>query len=1028
MRFKLALRAGVLCAAFFGLAPQAAHSQGVPFYENLAVYEQNRLPAHTLLLPLNQAGQPATKTPLDGTWKFNWATNPSLAPRLDGAASPQALSGKWQDIKVPGNWQLQGDFDAPLFYNIKHPFACDPPRVPQDWNPTGTYYRQVAVPASYNGKRVVLRFEGVQSAMYVYINGKYVGYSEDAMLPAEFDITTHVKPGQQALLAVRVINISDGSYLEDQDFWRMAGIYRSVYLYATESAHIYDLAINATPAKDLKTATLELDAQVQGAAGGYMEYSVLERPDWFKGNNRVTLPGQGLTVSTAISPTGFKLWSDETPNLYTLEAKLFDQSGKLLQTSRQRFGFRRVEIVGPNFLLNGKRVWFKGTNRHEMSPENGRTLTRQEMLTDILLMKQHNITAVRTSHYPNDPLWYDLCDSLGLMVWDEANIESHELWAERSIFIGQLPEWRGAIVSRCTNMVRRDRNHASIVAWSMGNETGWGVNFDSAYAQMKRLDSRPVHYESRLPAYSRSAAAFDINSGMYLRTNDLNKVAAETPNRPMIVCELSHTMGNSAGNLYKYWEQVRATPNMQGFFIWDWIDQGILKKDEHGRSYYLYTNHKGDNGNDGLIHPSRKVQPDLIEAKWVFRPILVSSLGKGRYRIQNDYFHQDLSHVELVWKLLRDGEAITTTTVKDLKAGPQQSVELSINPPLPKDMREYVLEFSFRLKQATSWAPAGHELSHQQFVLADGKHEVPTPTAATGLQVQEAPDNVVVNGPNFSIGFNKVFGTLSSLKFNNEERLVTEGRPNFWRVPTDNDEGGGGRSYAEQWRRAGINNMTIKTTKTTVSQANGLATVVVHTVYDCPRPATRNHKNAIVGTIATTTTYKIGADGGMQVSMDAVADTALPALPKVGYTLGIQGDEKAELTWYGRGPHEAYSDRMKSARLGLHKSSVEGLFQEHCRPQEYGNLMDLRSLNIKAARNWQIISDGSLNATCRHYSDENMVNSQYLNQLRPSGYLTLHLDHAQMGLGGDDSWSPNVHPEFLLKKPKYSYSFFIKPL
>ena len=607
----------------------------VPEYENPAVSGINKLPAHTLLLPENSA-ESVVKISLNGgeNWDFKFSTNPTVAPDPEKELF-YTETANWKKIPVPGSWQLEDGFDPPVFTNIVHPFPADPPRVPHEYNPTGIYRRSFIIPDAWKGKRVVLRFEGVQSAMYVYVNRKFTGYSEDAMLPAEFDITDYIKAGNNEL-AVRVLNYSDGSYLEDQDFWRLSGIYRSVTLYATPQTFLQDLQVITDLDSNYKDAEVNAWVTVaqqvkSGFTGGILEFELVGEKTVFR--KTISIPalsgGQLKTLAIKEQISNPLKWSDETPNLYTLILRLKDHNGVLLQSAQQQVGFREISISKGRFYLNGKAIMFKGVNRHEFSPKTARTLSEDDMVQDILLMKRHNINAVRTCHYPNDPRWYSLCDKYGLLVWDEANIESHELWDMRHWNIADYPEWKNEFVSRTTNMVKRDRNHPCIVAWSMGNETGGGANFDSCYAAMKKLDpTRPVHYEGRTP-YTGHLNKYDINSVMYPSAAEMVSLIKRDNTRPLIVCEYAHGMGNSLGNLRDYWDTINSYPRMQGAFIWDWVDQGIEKTDAQGRKYYLYTNHKGDAGNDGLVHPDRQVQPDLMEVKKVYQCIDVKQGKTG---------------------------------------------------------------------------------------------------------------------------------------------------------------------------------------------------------------------------------------------------------------------------------------------------------------------------------------------------------------------------------------------------------------
>lgn len=595
-------------------------SQSLPEWENPRVFRINNEAAHATLMPFADKATALTfdksnssfYKSLNGTWRFRYLTNPSMTS--DDFPADSINESRWTNIEVPGNWQLQGDFDPPVFTNIIHPFRADPPRVPQDYNPTGLYRKTFTVPDEWKGRQVFLHFAGVQSNATVYLNGKKVGYNEDGMLPAEYNITGMLRPGDN-LLAVQVINWSDGSWLEDQDFWRLSGIYRDVFIFSTPSQHIRDYYVTTDLDEMYRDATFNLRVSLKNyAASAAKNLSVKmtlsdasSKPVLEKvlkagsvGAKKETLLKVNELVRDPLK------WTAETPNLYTLTMELISSSGEVLEVISSRVGFREVEIKNGQLLFNGKAIDIKGTNRHEFDPDRGRAVSRESMIRDIILMKRLNVNAVRTSHYPNDPEFYSLCDEYGLYVMDEANIESHELWAVRRYYIAEKPEWKDAWVDRGVRLVLRDRNHPSIFSWSMGNETGWGPNFDAMYKAMKALDpTRPIHYESKTPAYANVLSRYDIISTMYPTLDNIVSLMNQDPSRPVIICEYAHTMGNGLGNFKKYWDLFYKYPRLQGGFNWDWVDQG-LRSDGRGDGYWNIVNYiDGANANDGLINPDR---------------------------------------------------------------------------------------------------------------------------------------------------------------------------------------------------------------------------------------------------------------------------------------------------------------------------------------------------------------------------------------------------------------------------------------
>ncbi|HYN04608.1 MAG TPA: glycoside hydrolase family 2 TIM barrel-domain containing protein, partial [Vicinamibacteria bacterium] len=624
---------------------------------------------------------------LNGRWRFRWVKSPGAVET--GFEQPAYDDAAWDTLPVPSNWQVVGanenrPYDRPFFTNIKHPFKADPPHVPHDDNPVGLYRTRFEVPAEWKGRRVFVHFAGVQSAYYVWVNGTRLGYREDAFTPGEFDATAHLKPGTN-VLAVEVIHHSDGSYLEDQDYWRLAGIFRDVYLLAQPQVRLRDFRVRTDLDAAYRDATLEIGAFLENrspnAASGHEVLATVLGADGaevFRAKLSPTgavAPGAEAALLGSGKVPAPRLWSAESPTLYTLLLEHRDAAGAVQEVVATRIGFREVEIKGGQLLLNGVAITFKGANRHEFDPDHGRVVSRERMLQDIRLMKQHNFNAVRTSHYPNDPLWLELCDEYGLYAVDEANVESHELW-EKKIYIADDPAWTGAFVARGVAMVERDKNHPSVVFWSMGNETGLGRSFDAMYAAMKKIDpTRPIHYESRNPPYAPTLSSFDIISTMYPTVEHVLDLMNQDPTRPVIICEYAHAMGNGLGNFYKYWDAFDAHPRLQGGFIWDWVDQALRHPGPGGRAVWNWVNTSdGANGNDGLVSADRTPQPEILEAKKVQQPVKVEAVDvlAGRVRVTNAYDFADLSGLAVEWRLLADGvtaQSGTWAEPLDIRAG-----------------------------------------------------------------------------------------------------------------------------------------------------------------------------------------------------------------------------------------------------------------------------------------------------------------------------------------------------------------------
>lgn len=1013
-------------------------SQSLPEWENPRVFRINNEAAHATLMPFADKATALTfdksnssfYKSLNGTWRFRYLTNPSMTP--DDFPADSINESRWTNIEVPGNWQLQGDFDPPVFTNIIHPFRADPPRVPQDYNPTGLYRKTFTVPDEWKGRQVFLHFAGVQSNATVYLNGKKVGYNEDGMLPAEYNITGMLRPGDN-LLAVQVINWSDGSWLEDQDFWRLSGIYRDVFIFSTPSQHIRDYYVTTDLDEMYRDATFNLRVSLKNyAASAAKNLSVKmtlsdasSKPVLEKvlkagsvGAKKETLLKVNELVRDPLK------WTAETPNLYTLTMELISSSGEVLEVISSRVGFREVEIKNGQLLFNGKAIDIKGTNRHEFDPDRGRAVSRESMIRDIILMKRLNVNAVRTSHYPNDPEFYSLCDEYGLYVMDEANIESHELWAVRRYYIAEKPEWKDAWVDRGVRLVLRDRNHPSIFSWSMGNETGWGPNFDAMYKAMKALDpTRPIHYESKTPAYANVLSRYDIISTMYPTLDNIVSLMNQDPSRPVIICEYAHTMGNGLGNFKKYWDLFYKYPRLQGGFNWDWVDQG-LRSDGRGDGYWNIVNYiDGANANDGLINPDRIPQPETHEFKKIMQNISVKDVdGKGRLRISNLFFFTDLKDVKMDWELIRNGYPVSSGSVEDLDVNPQDSAELSL--PLTADMLgrdgEYYLNLVFRTKTDLPWAVKGFDIAKEQILMKAYKPVIPEVNVkGRPLQVTEG-DIVTISGKEISIKVSKATGAIISYVFRGSELVTDPLQPCFWRVPTDNDEGGGSRSFAARWRKAGLDRYNVRV-KSLDFKAQDNGDVIMNVSSDLVFMGER--------TMDFRGSYTFRTDGSIVFSMDLGLSDGFPPLARVGMQFSMPASYD-HIKWYGRGPFESYQDRKESAHVGLWSGSVADQYFPYVMHQENGNKTDVRWIKITdaAATGLKITGAPLMEVNVQNYSQDALNLAKPSKKLYRGDKTYINIDLKQMGLGGDDSWSPRVHEEYQLREKSYSFGFVISPL
>jgi len=808
-------------------------------WENPQVLGRNKEPGHVTLVPYadiatalsgDRSISPFFKL-LNGSWQFCFSPDPIAAPEHFYQESFDASS--WDTIAVPGNWQLQG-YGIPRYLSASYAFDInDLPRVQEDTNEVGSYRTMFTIPASWEGRQVFINFDGVDSAFYLWLNGQMVGYSQDSRLPAEFNITPYIHTGEN-LLAVRVYRWSDGSYLEDQDMWFLSGIFRDVYLFARPDTHIRDFGVRTELDKQYRDAIVKIRANVRNlgnwAASGYqLEATLFDAegnplPDW-PINATIQVEAGGETIlELECLVTHPKKWSAEHPNLYPLVLSLKDESGVVIESVRSNVGFRQVEIKDGKILINGAPIYFRGVNRHEHEPVRGHAVTVESMLQDIVLMKRFNINAVRTSHYPNDPRWYDLCDQYGIYLIDEANIESHGIWDR----LTQDPEWKMAFLERGSRMVERDKNHPSVIIWSMGNESGYGPNHEALADWIHQHDpTRPVHYES-----ARNEPYLDIVSTMYPQVDHLIALAQQPgETRPLIMCEYAHAMGNSPGNLKEYWDIIEAYPRLRGGFIWDWVDQGIRRVTDDGTEWYAYGGDFGDEPNsgsfcnNGLVFPDRTPHPSLWEVKKVYQPVKVEAVDllAGKVEIVNKYFFSDLNGLNITWKLFADDRLLQTGQLPRLNTSAEgrQVVTIPFDKPDCEAGVEYWLTLSFTLAKDTPWAAKGHEVAWEQFKMpfkVPAVAELPV-ARMPELKLTQTETQAVVEGPEFCVVFGKGEGTISSLRYRGHE-LVTRGpRLNFWRAPTENDlNTWGDERAAIHWRQVGLDQLTEQVTGVHVTQ------------------------------------------------------------------------------------------------------------------------------------------------------------------------------------------------------------------
>jgi len=1017
----------------------------VPEWEDPQVIGQNKEPGHCTLVPY-----PNTRTALkckrqvsrfykslNGKWKFNWVSKPSDRP-VD-FYKPRYDVSKWDEIPVPSNWQMHG-YGRPIYLNMRYPFPVNPPYIPHDYNPVGSYRIDFRIPGTWKNRQVFLHFDGVKSASYIWINGRKVGYSQDSMLPAEFNVTKYLKRGKNTL-AVEVYRWSDGSYLEDQDMWRLAGIYRNVYLFSTPQVHVRDFAVRTDLDDSHTDATLmirpritnyinqdlkgwNVEAQLYNAENEPVLSEALSRSASSIVRERYPQRGNvpfGLLKATIENP---RKWSAETPYLYTLLITLKDSDGKVVEIESCRVGFREVEIKDGQLFVNGKSIKLFGVNRHEHDPDHGRAIPVSRMLQDIKLLKTHNLNAVRTSHYPDDPTWYDLCDEYGIYLIDEANLETHGVGG----YFSNEPQWNTAFMERAIRLVERDKNHASVIIWSLGNESGCGPNHSAMAAWMHYNDpTRPVHYEGAA-ARGRDPYYVDMISRMYARIPQIIRLATDPDdNRPMVLCEYAHAMGNSVGNLKEYWDAIRSHKRLIGGFIWDWADQGLRKTGADGKEFWAYGGDYGDNPNDGnfccngLVQPDRRPNPSLYEVKKVYQRISVTPVEplEGTFKIRNEYDFTSLDFVNILWELTEDGKTIQKGKLPKLSLAPGDDKQINIpfEKPNTRPGAEYLLKISFALADNTSWAEQGHVVAWEQFEIPFDTPQAPSADIAAmpPLKLQESDKALKITGENFELAIGKSSGAIESLKFDGKELIAEPLVPNFWRVPIDNDNGNGMPRRLGVWRDAGPNRSVGK-----VSVAEVKRQLVVVTAETTISVGTNS---------ACNTVYSVYGSGDIVIKTTVTPRGGnIPKLPRFGMQMAIPG-EFSTMSWFGRGPNESYWDRKTGSAVGLYSGPVEENFHPYVRPQETGNKTDVRWLALTNKKGAGLLAVGMplLSASAWPFTMEDLQKATHTNELPRRKTITVNLDYKQMGVGGDDSWGARTHPEYTLPAKTYSYKFRLRP-
>lgn len=1016
---NLLKRTLVLLLAWLTIIPVMAQQ---PEWQSQYAVGLNKVAPHTYVWPYENAADVRKgdyqNSPyylnLNGKWKFNWVKNPDNRPKDFYKSS--FYTGGWAEIEVPGNWERQGygtaiyvnesyEFDE-KFFNFKK----NPPLVPHEENEVGSYKRTFTVPASWKDRRVVLCCEGVISFYYVWVNGKYLGYNQGSKTAAEWDITEHLEDGENTI-ALEVYRWSAGSYLECQDFWRLSGIERDIYLYSTPKQFIADYKVTSTLDKaNYKEGIFGLEVTVEGPTQktSTLGYKLQDQEGTTILTEEIPIKSRGLSNAVVFNQHKLpqvKIWSAEYPNLYTLILELKDASGKVTEVTGCEIGFRTSEIKDGRFCINGVPVLVKGANRHEHS-QAGRTVSKELMELDIQLMKQHNINTVRNSHYPTHPYWYMLCNRYGLYMIDEANIESHGMgYGDASL--AKDSTWLIAHMDRTQRMYERSKNHPAIVIWSLGNEAGNGINFERTYDWMKSVENnRPVQYERAEENYNT-----DIFCRMYRSVSDIKAyVKKKDIYRPFILCEYVHAMGNSVGGLKEYWDVFESEPMAQGGCVWDWVDQSFREIDENGKWYWSYGGDYGSKGIpsfgnfccNGLVNAVREPHPHLLEVKKVYQYIKASMVNRNNLtvRIKNWHDFSNLNEYVLIWNVTGDNGNVIAQGTKEIACEPHQTVDITLGGvKYPSNCNEAYLTLSWKRKEAAPFIDTNWEVAYDQFTIAV------TNKTVTALANKS-------KGTAFSV--DKETGAINSLSVNGHELLATPITLSLFRPATDNDNRD--RHGAHAWKKAGLDHLTQKVVK--IKESKTKSTAYVELI---------NAKGTKVGDAVFQ--YILLANGAIKISTTFTPDNAvIRAMARVGLAFQMV-DTFDQVTYLGRGDVETYADRKQSGKIGIYKTNPERMFHYYVTPQSTGNRTDVRWMEIFNNDGLGCIVEAtkSFQFSVVPFSDENLEKARHINELQRDGKIMLHLDAEQTGVG-TATCGPGILSQYLIPVQKHNFEFILQPM
>ncbi len=991
---------------------------------------------------------------LNGDWKFAFAPKPADA--IAGFEADDFDVSQWDTIDVPSNWEMRG-YGTPIYTNAKYPFEVNPPFIGEDDNPVGHYVRSFEVPDNWDDRKIILHFGGVYSAYYVWVNGQLAGYAEDSCLPSEFDITGLVKTGSNKV-AVKAYRWSDGSYLEDQDHWRMSGIYREVFLEARPQLGFEDIAVRTKKMDDenqwqlqmrprlrrklplnrdaykelqLRFTLLDGDTSIGQPVTSWANKVVYEK--W---HQRETNPFALFTMPVS-NP---KLWTAETPNLYTLVCEVFDKQDQVVDATALRIGFRTIDITDSVFRVNGKQVKLIGVNRHDHSPINGKAVSREEIRSDVELIKRLNFNAVRTSHYPNDPYFYEVCDELGIYVMDEANLETHGVNGLLTVD----PAWATSYLQRAVRMVERDKNHPSVVMWSLGNESGMGGGHAAMAGWIQDADTtRPVHYEGasavmddpryvnindkkkytkavRYNGNPTDQPYVDMLSRMYPSVDQLKgMLAADNGDRPIVMCEYAHAMGNSLGNLDEYWDLIRAEDRLMGGYIWDWIDQGLTKASDDGTKFFAYGGDYGDKPNsknfciNGVIAADRTLKPGSQQCKYIFQPVQVEMNEDGSATIENRFDFTNLSALTGSYQVLKDGEIESEGQLPDLDVAPQSKSTLEIPSVQKQGGHEYFVNVMFKYKNTPTWAGDAYVVATNQLALSKPP-AAEKPVANSSVKHTKSGNTLKLTADGTSIEVDAETGLLTRWTAGEKDMIASPITPSFWRHVTDNDRAGGKLESrpSKHWKNA----LTDADEVSVSSDAD--STAIVATFTDKPTKST------------LTAHYSISQSGELVINYQLERAEGSPLLPRTGMKFTVP-KALSLVQYYGRGPFENYADRKSGAMIAKYQSASDALVHNYVKPQENGNRSDCRWMKI-GSQNSSItatgVSPAIFNFSVWPYTYETLESATHTNELVPADVFTVNIDYRQMGVGGDDSWTDKALPmkKYQLTERKIDWTIKLK--